>query len=66
MAHAHATEGIKMAIRGGVKSIEHGTFIDQEGIDLAVKNNCFIVPTIYIGKYVVENFQVDGAQSKKC
>jgi imidazolonepropionase-like amidohydrolase len=34
MAHAHSSEGIKMAIRHGVRSIEHGSFIDDEGGDL--------------------------------
>ncbi len=50
-AHAHATEGIKQAVRAGVRSIEHGTFLDQEAIDLMVEHGTFLVPTIYIGDY---------------
>ncbi len=50
-AHAHAAEGIKQAVRAGVRSIEHGTFIDAEAISLMAKNGTFLVPTIYIGDY---------------
>ena len=49
--HAHATEGIKQAVRAGVRSIEHGTFLDDEAIDLMVEHGTFLVPTIYIGDY---------------
>lgn len=51
MAHAHATEGIKMAARLGARSIEHGTYLDDEGIRLMVKNGTYLVPTLYIGDY---------------
>lgn len=37
MAHAHSAEGIKQAIRAGVRSIEHGSFIDEEGIQLMLQ-----------------------------
>ena len=53
-AHAHAAEGIKQTIRAGVRSIEHGTFMDDEAIDLMVENDVFLVPTIYIGEYYAE------------
>jgi imidazolonepropionase-like amidohydrolase len=49
--HAHATEGIKQAVRAGVRSIEHGTFLDEEAIDLMVEHGTYLVPTIYIGDY---------------
>jgi imidazolonepropionase-like amidohydrolase len=49
--HAHATEGIKQAVRAGVRSIEHGTFLDDEAIDLMVERGTYLVPTIYIGDY---------------
>ena len=49
--HAHATEGIKQAVRAGVRSIEHGTFLDDEAIDLMVEHGTYLVPTIYIGDY---------------
>ncbi|HEU4403420.1 MAG TPA: amidohydrolase family protein, partial [Candidatus Polarisedimenticolia bacterium] len=54
MAHAHAAEGIKMAIRAGVRSIEHGTFMDAEAIRLMVERGVYLVPTIYVGEYYVE------------
>ena len=50
-AHAHATEGINQAIISGVRSIEHGSFINQKSIDLMVKHGTFLVPTIYVGDY---------------
>lgn len=52
-AHAHGTEGMKRAVRAGVKTIEHGTFMDDETMDLMIKNNCYYIPTISAGKYVV-------------
>jgi imidazolonepropionase-like amidohydrolase len=54
MAHAHAAEGIKQAIRAGVRSIEHGTFVDEEGLDLMLEHDVFWVPTIYVGEYYIE------------
>jgi len=50
-AHAHAAEGIKQAVQAGVRSIEHGTFIDDEAIRLMAKRGTFLVPTIYVGDY---------------
>lgn len=45
-AHAHGTEGIKAAVEAGVRTIEHGTFIDDEGIRLMKKHGTFLVPTL--------------------
>lgn len=64
MAHAHATEGIKQAIRAGVRSIEHGTFIDDEAIRLMLERGTFLVPTLYIGDYYIEKGSETGAQDK--
>ena len=50
-AHAHATEGINQAIRAGVRSIEHGTYLNDESIRLMVEHGTFYVPTIYVGDY---------------
>ena len=50
-AHAHATEGINQAIISGVRSIEHGSFMNQKSIDLMVEYGTFLVPTIYVGDY---------------
>jgi imidazolonepropionase-like amidohydrolase len=46
MAHAQGTEGIKAAVRAGVRSIEHGTFIDDEGIALMLEHGTWLVPTL--------------------
>ncbi len=50
-AHAHATEGINQAVIAGVRSIEHGSFLNRESIALMVKHNTYYVPTIYVGDY---------------
>ena len=50
-AHAHAAEGIKQAVLAGVRSIEHGTFIDAEASRMMAKRGTFLVPTIYVGDY---------------
>ncbi|WP_293890255.1 amidohydrolase family protein [Flavobacterium sp.] len=54
-AHAHGDEGMRRAILGGVKTIEHGTEMSDATMDLMIKNNCYLVPTITAGKTVEEN-----------
>jgi len=51
-AHAHGADGIKAALRAGVSSIEHGTYLDDEAIDLFLETGAYLVPTIHAGKYV--------------
>ncbi|HYN25396.1 MAG TPA: amidohydrolase family protein, partial [Pyrinomonadaceae bacterium] len=51
-AHAHGTEGIKIATRAGVASIEHGSFIDEEGARLMAQRGTFLVPTLMAGEAV--------------
>ncbi len=51
-AHAHGTEGIKIATRAGVASIEHGSFIDVEGARLMAQRGTFLVPTMMAGEVV--------------
>jgi imidazolonepropionase-like amidohydrolase len=46
MAHAHGNAGIKAAIRGGVRSIEHGTFLDEEAIEMMADRGTWLVPTL--------------------
>ncbi|HEU4669465.1 MAG TPA: amidohydrolase family protein [Dyella sp.] len=53
-AHAHGAEGIKRAIRAGVRSIEHGSLIDDEGIALLIKHGTWLVADIYDGDYIEE------------
>jgi len=53
-AHAHGAEAIRRAVIGGVDSIEHGTFIDDEDMKLMKEHGTWLVPTIIAGKYVEE------------
>lgn len=59
-AHAHGAEGMKRAIRAGVRSIEHGTYMDDEVIGLMKKHGTYYVPTISAGNWVSEKAGVDG------
>lgn len=58
-AHAHGTEGIKIATRAGVTSIEHGSFLDEEGAKLMAQKGTFLVPTLSAGA-VVEGYAKNG------
>ncbi len=51
-AHAHGTEGIKIATRAGVSSIEHGSFLDEEGAKLMAQKGTYLVPTLMAGEAV--------------
>lgn len=46
MAHAQANEGIKNAVRNGVRSIEHGIYLDEEAIGLMLEHGTYFVPTL--------------------
>lgn len=52
-AHAHGTEGIKIAVRAGVASIEHGSFLDEEGARLMAARGSMLVPTLMAGEAVL-------------
>jgi len=56
--HAHGAEGIRRAILGGVTSIEHGTFMNEEDMQLAKKYGTYYVPTIIAGKSVMDSAQI--------
>ncbi|MGH9821485.1 MAG: amidohydrolase family protein, partial [Pyrinomonadaceae bacterium] len=51
-AHAHGTEGIKIAVRAGVTSIEHGSFLDDEGARMMAERGTYLVPTMMAGEAV--------------
>jgi imidazolonepropionase-like amidohydrolase len=53
-AHAHGAEGMKRAIRAGVASIEHGSLLDDEAVQLMKEHGTFLVPTEYVGLAVIE------------
>ncbi len=62
-AHAHGAEGIKRAVKGGVHSIEHGTFLDDEGIALMKQQGTWLVPTITAGKATADSARIPGYYS---
>ena len=51
-AHAHSTEGIKIAVKAGVASIEHGTYLDDEGIRLMKEHGTYLVADIYDAEWI--------------
>ena len=59
-AHAHGAEGMKRAIRAGVNSIEHGTLMDDETIELFKKHGTWYVPTITAGESVADSAKKAG------
>lgn len=63
-AHAHGTEGIKLAIKAGVASIEHSSFIDDEGIALAKQHGTYLVPDIYNDDYILAEYSRMGYPEK--
>jgi imidazolonepropionase-like amidohydrolase len=64
MAHAHAAEGIKMAVRAGVRSVEHGSFIDEEAMDLMIQKGTWLIPTFCVHTYFEQQPSVDPALQK--
>jgi len=54
-AHAHGAQGILWASAAGVDSIEHGSYIDDAGIAEMKKNGTYLVPTLYLGDWFLEN-----------
>ncbi len=61
MAHAQGTEGVKNAVRAGVRSIEHGVYLDDEAIELMLKHGTFLVPTLVAPIGVLEAAERTGA-----
>lgn len=61
MAHAQATDGIKNALRAGVRSIEHGIYLDDEAIEMMLGNGAWLVPTL-VAPHAVVNAARTGSQ----
>ncbi len=59
-AHAHGTEGMKRAVIAGVASIEHGTYMSEEVMQLMKDRGTYFVPTILAGNWVAEKAKIDG------
>lgn len=67
-AHAHGTEGIKLAVRAGVSSIEHGSFLDEEGARMMKERGTFLVPTLSAAEAVekaARNGVLKGLRAEK-
>ena len=62
-AHAHGTEGIKIATRAGVASIEQGSFLDEEGARMMAQRGTFLVPTLMAGE-AVEKAATNGVNKE--
>jgi imidazolonepropionase-like amidohydrolase len=59
-AHTHGAEGMKRAVQAGVRSIEHGTFMNEEIMRLMKERGTYYVPTISAGRFVADKSQEDG------
>ena len=59
-AHAHGTEGMKRAVLAGITTIEHGTKMSEEVMDLMKQKGTFYVPTITAGRFVADQAKVPG------
>jgi len=53
-AHAHGTAGINAALKAGVRTIDHGTMLDDESIALLKSHNAYYAPTLFVGRAILE------------
>ncbi len=63
MAHAQATEGIKNAVQAGIRSIEHGIYLDDEAIGMMLEHGTWLVPTLVAPQGVIEAAEAGAAIS---
>ena len=61
MAHAHSADGIRLAVEAGVRSIEHGTFIDAEGVRMMKERGTWLIPTLSVGAWMQE--EIPGSEA---
>lgn len=59
-AHAHGAEGMKRAVLAGITSIEHGSLMTEEVMDLMVKKGTYYVPTLLAGVFTMEKAEIKG------
>lgn len=59
-AHAHGAEGMKRAVLAGITSIEHGSFMTEEIMDLMVERGTYYVPTLSAGAFTMEKAEIEG------
>ena len=63
-AHAHGTKAIKLAVRAGVSSIEHGSLLDAEGIQMMKDKGVYLVADIYNDDYILAEYSKKGYPEK--
>jgi imidazolonepropionase-like amidohydrolase len=63
-AHAHGAEAIKMAVKAGVASIEHGSLVDAEGIQLMKEHSTYLVSDVYDDEYILAEYAKLGFPEK--
>ncbi len=59
-AHAHGAEGIRRAVRAGVRSIEHGSVMEDDTVPLMLAHGTFLVADVYCGDYIAEQGRLEG------
>ena len=59
-AHAHGAQGVINSVQAGVRTIEHGSFIDERGIDLMLEKNVYLVPTFAAGYHILKHAESEG------
>jgi imidazolonepropionase-like amidohydrolase len=64
-AHAHGTEGIKAAIRAGVRTVDHATMLDEEAISMLRGSATYYVPTLYTGEAIAASAHVPAAEKAR-
>lgn len=63
-AHAHSDAGIRAAVLAGARTIEHGTFVSDESLRLMKEKGVYLVPTLYVGDYYLNEQPGSEAQAK--
>jgi imidazolonepropionase-like amidohydrolase len=64
-AHAHGTEGIKAALRAGVRTVDHGSMLDDEAIEMLKRGSAYYVPTLYISQVVPGDPKVPESERQR-
>jgi imidazolonepropionase-like amidohydrolase len=64
-AHVHGTDGIKAAIRAGVRTVDHGTMMDDEAVELLRARHAYFVPTLYTSESIAETPNVPESEKAR-
>jgi imidazolonepropionase-like amidohydrolase len=64
-AHAHGTDGIKAAIRAGVRTIDHGSMMDAEAVELLRSHHAYFVPTLFTSEVIATNPTVPASEKER-